>query len=434
MQIRNVFKAIIFTAIVGLYANPAFSDVSDIIVKDAQPYSFNSCVDVSDNEIIGIQGVYSDGTPSAKTLSSGSKPAASISITDFNAVDGKQSTGSFTVTAGNNTSAALSGQYITVRGRRFTEGVDWALGTTSTITAKNIETALNLHSEYTAQASSNVITATATAIGIAANLWTLTSSTPSSISTVTWRGGQEAGYININGTTLTEGTDFNAETSTAITAENIETAINANSTLSAVFTATHPHTTGFVYTTATVNSAQGNYYISASSNGITINNFTYGSSSEISVSGDTFAETSHGFTTGLKVLFSTTSPNVAPGGLRDSVTYYAIRLTDNSFSVATTSTTAVAGTAIDITSLPDIAGSTYTFTPAPLVVGLAGFHWQGSNDGTNKDSLNVSSVTYTASGNTIWDMGSYPYKYLCVDFVAPTSGGIDFTAIMNGRR
>lgn len=85
--------------------------------------------------------------------------------------------------------------------------------------------------------------------------------------------------------------------------------------------------------------------------------------------------TAHGYVTGLKVQVSTTT--TLPTGLSASTDYFVIKLTANTFSLASSLVLAQAGTAIDITG----AGSgTHTITPTAIAG--ASVKLQGSMDNT----------------------------------------------------
>lgn len=113
---------------------------------------------------------------------------------------------------------------------------------------------------------------------------------------------------------------------------------------------------------------------------------------------DICTKATHGYTTGLKVALTT--DNTLPAGLSPG-DYYVIYLTANTFSLASSSALAQAGTAIDIT---DTGTGTHTITPYALAG--ASLKLQGSMDGTNwidlpikatGDATKSASITTTAS-------------------------------------
>jgi hypothetical protein len=115
---------------------------------------------------------------------------------------------------------------------------------------------------------------------------------------------------------------------------------------------------------------------------------------------DICTKASHGFYTGLKAALTTTT--TLPAGLTVA-DWYVIRLSANTFSLASSSALAQAGTAIDIT---DTGTGTHTITPAAL--GGASVKIQGSLDGTNWADLPIKATgdltksgTVTATANFI---------------------------------
>lgn len=319
-------------AIVGFEATArAGAQVNGTVIERTQQ-SVNTTIDfdVSDMDRFSMQAVYSDGTPSSHTF-----------------IDGAKSTGRLTVASGS-TGNALIGASIRINGVTLTQGVHWSTGSSVTLIALSISSAI------------------------------------------------------VNSASLT-----NVVTSTYVA--------------------------GVIYATAAV-VGSNQYSVGSSTIGLSwqLPYFTGGKESDIDLTANTIAKTSHGLTTGTQVLFSTAGANTVTG-LTNQTTYYAIRLNENSYQLATTSTTAVAGTAIDLTA---VAGSsTFGIVPAPLsLLANNGFYWQASNDGTNFATLSVSSVTYAAAGNTIWDFAANNYKKLRVNFTAPTRGAINLAIKMNGRK
>lgn len=120
---------------------------------------------------------------------------------------------------------------------------------------------------------------------------------------------------------------------------------------------------------------------------VTISNKTF-VDGNVSVSLDQITITAHGYTTGYS--FTLTTTGVLPSGLALATTYYVIKIDDNTIQVASSLVNALAGTAVNITS--NAGGGTHT--------------------------VNVSSVTVTATGSvyedigrSIWGIGSgQPHK------------------------
>lgn len=406
-----------------------------VVNKTAQGVGFSQLIDVSPYKSVSAQAVYSNGTPSSVVVSDGQFSITTFTVANYSALNAAPATSTLTLIDGKNSST--TGLLITINGTRYLEGVDWTKGATSTATMVSLSTAINNSWEYDTSVSSNVITITAASNGTYANAWIVTCSSLPIISTSAFSGGQAAGYLNINGTTLTEGTDWDAATSSQVTSVNIKTAINANATLATQVLASTTSLGVFV-----VKSLQPgiNAYPVSVSNASYLTPTAYvmaeGAASAISVADDTVYKASHGMTDGLRVLYSTGVANKSITGLTFGTTYYAIRVNDNYFKVASSSMNAVGGTAMDFTALS--GGCTdYRFAPLTLATQLGtGFLWQGSNDGTNFSDLTstaISSFTYTAAGNSLWNFGEYAYKYLRVVFKEPTAGGLALLIKLFGR-
>jgi len=328
--------------------------------------------------------------------------------------------------------AGVSGDGITVLGYTYTEGVEWAIGTTTTTGATSLAAAVNTHPDLTASSSGSTVTITAVAVGVAGNSYpiTTTDATYLILGGALFTGGVDVETVRVAGITLSEGTDFTAVASANTTADNIGDAIIANSTLVLLFSTS---TSTNVLTITALEAGQNNYSISASTAGFAVSQMNNGVDGAFSVSSDKISKADHGLTTGVSVLLSTTA-GTPPGGLSADTTYYAIKLNDNIFQLATSSTNALAGTDIDITG---VTGSgTVVLTPPALDIGSAGYKWQGSNDNTNWSDVttSISSITYAASGNTLWDVGEYNFKYLRMVYTAPDWGALDLDVTLNGVR
>lgn len=400
------------------------------VVKTAQGIDFTQSVDASRWERFSAQAVYSDGTPSSHTITDGIKSTATISVT------GAFVSTQASLTINVSSTSGVSGDSVVLNGVRFLEGTEWAVQSSTPLTAANLAAHIDAHPDFAAYAIGSTVTVRYATVGLSGNglSATTTDSTNLGLSASTFSGGVGRYTVTINGQTLTEGIDFlgNATYSTT-TAVAIKNAINANATLAAqVLASTQSATSGVVYIVALVSGSLG-YYAESSTTGFTVANFTAGFAPELDTATDIFTKTNHGLTTGLQVLFSTVS-NSSLGGLTNQTTYYAIKLNENQYALATTSTTAAAGTKIDLTS--QLGNGSYGILPRALsAAGNTGFFWSVSNDNTNFTALSTvsfSSVTYTAAGNSVWDFGSFNYKYLRVNFTGPTRGGIALTIRMYG--
>ena len=328
----------------------------------------------------------------------------------------------------------LTNSYLTINGINYLNGQLWQTGRTSTDTAVSLVTMLSSISGITAStAPSNglLITATATVAGSAGNLLTMTSSIPSAmkVSGPSFAGGSDAGTITFDGVTIATSGATGAASATAIAS-----LINSNATLEPVVKA--QAIGAVVYATATTVGTAYNFPIlTNNTTALTVVGFTGGVNSAINLATDQITSVSpNGLTLALPVLL-TKSAGTAPAPLAANATYYAIPVNTSSFELAFTSTGAVAGTSINITTTTQTGGGSFSVSPLGIT-GTAGLSWQISNDATNWSNLAVSSVTfgspYTA-GTSYWDFSQVNYRYLRANVVAPTTGGFNVVVTINAK-
>jgi hypothetical protein len=145
-------------------------------------------------------------------------------------------------------------------------------------------------------------------------------------------------------------------------------------------------------------------------------------------------------------LLLNTVSGTPPSPLAALTTYYMTGITPSGFQLALTSTGAVAGNVINITTTTQIGGGSFTLTP----VSLSGtFIWglQISNDGSNFTPLYVttgavttpfiSSQTFSGSGagfTMTTDLGNIYYKWLRLAYVTATRGAINLKAQILGKK
>ncbi len=337
--------------------------------------------------------------------------------------------------------SAFANQYITVNGRSYYRGYYWNLPSdppeTSTGTAVSIASLLSTIAGIHATATGSVVYATATAAGTAANAFTIVSSTPAAMTvlTPTFTGGVDNAQVCINGTCLVQGTDWTKGASVTATALSIAGAINANSSLNTLVVSTN--VAGVVKTTSTLVGTAANYTLTSSTPAaLSVSHPTYvgGQNASFTVGSPTINIPSHGYTTAVAVLLSTGGAT-PPSPLVNQTTYYAILVDANNIQLATTSARAQAGTYVTFTSSSTTGPHTYTLTPLAYA-GNATLQWFASNDGTNYNPLDISSVTYSSPSSTptstVWDFGAVNYKYFQLDVVAPTAGGLNLVVTVQG--
>lgn len=117
---------------------------------------------------------------------------------------------------------------VTINGTPLVANVDWTAETDNDTTAANLEVAIEAVTGINSSAAAAVITVTAATPGTAGNAYTLATSNSQAVSVgaATLSGGKNALVITVNGTAVTEGSDFNAETNNNTTATNLATAID----------------------------------------------------------------------------------------------------------------------------------------------------------------------------------------------------------------
>lgn len=385
----------------------------------AQGVAVTKDINMSRYRTSSVQAVYSDGTPASHTLVSGSKEVATIDVPTVSAAL-ISAQASVTVNVSTTTGALLDS--VTLNGVRFKEGTEWSVGASSIASAANLAAKIDAHPDFVATVSGATVTVKYIDYGTAGNgkAVTTTDATAFNLGAATFGSGINRESLTINGVTLTEGVDFNANSSSFTTASNLTTAINANATLLSQVVASSSVVT---VTVTALKPGRNHYYVKSSTTGFTTTGFNLGADTKIDLTTDIFTKEAHALQTGLRVLYTTVS-GTAPGGLTTGTTYWSIKLDENTYKLALSSTNALAATAIDITTLPT-TNSSYSIAPLAFSTGaFNGFKWQGSNDGSNFSDLSIASITYSSSGNTLWDLDDYAYKWLRLSLTPPASGGL----------
>lgn len=332
---------------------------------------------------------------------------------------------------------SLENAILTFNGKAYRNGYEWKSGGTGSATATNLAAFLNTFPVVRAASVSNVVYATATTQGSAGNAFTLVCSTPAlTFASGNFTGGSDSATVTINGTSVLYGTDWSAGTTSSATAKSISDAIMANGTLNAIISSTW---NASAVVTLTALTAGPNYSISAlpvASFATSGANMTGGAASGINTTAETITIASHGLTTGLAILFSTSSASTPPAPLINQTTYYAIKVDANTIKIATTSALAVLGTSLNLTS-QGTANKSFSLAPLALT-GTASFKWQLSNDDTNwvDSTLAGSSVTFASpytAGNVYSDFGQINANYIRLNYTAPTTGAVNLKVKGNGK-
>ncbi len=357
---------------------------------------------------------------------------------------------SFLFTGGR--SNALNNAVLTVNGSAYLNGYLWKSQDpngidNSSMTATSIANLLNNISGMKAQVSpsnSSVVVATATTPGTAGNSFTIVSSTPSvmTAASASFAGGRSTATVTIAGTVLTYGVDWTIGATSSgtvlssTTAKGVSDAITANSTLNQIVRSTWT-SGGLVITTAAVAGVSGNYPMSSGTGALTVATplFTGGAASAINLATDQITITNHGLSTALAVLFSSAAGTV-PTPLVGSTTYYPIVVDANTIKIATTSALAVAGTAVNLTSMTATGGGSFSLAPLAFT-GSATGAWQLSNDDLNWINMSVATITVTstttANASTYWDFGQVNSHFIRFNFTGPTTGGVAIKVTPNGK-
>lgn len=352
---------------------------------------------------------------------------------------------------------------VTIGGYAYRGGIEFAVGASTSAMAVNLATVIAASSATTlvdasadavGTTGSGIVFATSTVTGTVGNR-ALASSNPLAISTgtSTMLGGTNNATFSINGRTFTANTDFFPITSTAQTATNIATAITNSSTTTGVIAATGG---SVVYATSTIVGINTNYTMASSTAALVLGLLvssnvagtqtgimTTGTNAEYTINTGTISLPNHGFTKALQVVFTTsTAQNISP--LIPATTYYVVVIDSNTIGLSPTSTSAVAGTYITLTSSnSQTTKHSFSITPA-AISGLPSFKWEGSNDKSlwspiiTPYSVIIGSVTMGGyvfgSTATVWDVGPYDYHWLRLNVIAPAQGGVAIKANVHGKR
>lgn len=333
----------------------------------------------------------------------------------------------------------LAGAIITVNGHQYPQGGAWSVQDTSTGTATSIAAFLNRISGLRANATSSVVYSTATTAGANGNTFSLSSTAPSylTVTSANYAGGVDNAYVKINGVKLTQGSSWNVGATTSATAKAISDAIVASSSLNTIVVSTWTSSTVSINSLATGSTV--NYTLSTNApSSLTVSGsaLTGGLPAAWSSGGSVINIPAHGLSTGLGVLYSTSTSNISVSGLHWGTTYYIGVIDANNIALSSSSALAQAGTYIVLGAPATTGPHTFVLTPQSYG-GTAGLAWYGSNDGINYNIIAGSSVTYSAPSSTpassLWDFGNVNYKYIQLQVTAPTTGGLALAVKVNGK-
>lgn len=335
---------------------------------------------------------------------------------------------------------------INVNGIVLYQGDAWAKQDTSSNTAISIATAIDNLVAYTASTNSTTgVIIKVVPVGSYANAYTLTTSTDAlRAKAATFKEGQDNAYLSVNGTILTQGSQWTAGVTSALTAASIGTALNT--AFPGLITSTAPTGTSVVFSTGIISLTSNNYsWTSSTSAALSVSNTGLfgGSVASYVLNGTSLAITSHGYATGEALLLTTGTISIT--NLTNQTTYFAIAVNANTIGLATTNAGALAGTAIVLASTSTTGAHTFTLAPLALA-GVMPFTWSVSNDGVTFSTPTVTATNVTIPINylaTPWsaiygyDFGNINYRYLRLTVSGPStagSGGLNTVVTGYGKR
>ena len=413
----------------GLMTNAPVLSLNTTSYVDLAPYA---------GKMVSAQVLYSSDTLSSATFGDGQQSTGSFTVASNALVSSVSATSSIQVWDNSN----LQGAVVRIDGVNLVNGLDWVSGDVSSNTAKSLATAIGgVLSGWTVAASSAVVYSSAP-YGTAYNGHTFVSSTKHLVvSSATSLGGVDPVTVTINSVPLTCGVDFSKGSSAGATATLLAAAINANVTLK---TQVKAGASGAVVTSTSIyNGTAYNYPMSSNKNTAISTSqvvMSGGKDPAWTLNGQSITIASHGFGFGTQLLYTgNTDTSKVIGGLSAQTTYYAVPIDASHIALATTAAYSIFGSTnnyVTFTSSRTPSASQTSFTIAPLAIsGTPGLSWVVSNDTTNWQSLNVSSVTMSSYTNPYavagWDFGWLDMRYLGLVVTAPTTGAISVKNTVN---
>jgi len=376
---------------------------------------------------------YDDGTPAAKTFTDGQISTGSITVKTLSALTTAYASNTITVLSTSN----LANAQCALPGYAFKQTIDWRVGASTSATAASIATALAKIPWLTVTRDFAVITITAKVPGSYYNTIPVSCNSANlSVATPYMTGGQDNAVITINGISLQHNLDWYVGTTSATAATSITSAINGNTALAALLTATaNSPTDGIVALASDVEGASMNFSLNSSSPAALTASGTAmtGGSDSAYATGSTLIDIpAHGFNMGLPVLYTEGAAPMTP--LVDQTTYFISLVDANTIKLATTSARAVSGLGVTITAVP-APSNTYTLSPLASG-GVSSFKWEVSSDNVNWSDMSVASVTISDYGTlpltSSWDLDTSS-GYVRLSLIAPTAGALNLSVLVEGQ-
>lgn len=381
---RNLTLSLIMLAtlpMVGAAAVGSVTLVNDPALAFSNTYPLNLNAPPTAANRLSAQITSSSATIASQTFTDGSQSTASITVGSNNIL-AKQATNTITVpptasilaapaTAQIVVSSGVPGSIISINGNQLREGHEWTSVATASGSATNLAAAINtyLPSILTAVTTGyTTIYTTTVARGSLPNSYTLTSSTPTVITTTTFSGGHDPilqndeitfnGNVYRNGYLWTDGSGTSTGTALSI-AQFLNTL--------GVIIASVPTNGTIVTATATLAGATGNGYTLSASAGLTVGsaNFTGGQSSgSISINGVTF-------TAGVDFTTGTTAQTAT-----------SLAAAINSATLDGTSAAAIAAVVTTTSTLSGTSANYALTTSTPAALTLSGATMTGGTNAT----------------------------------------------------
>lgn len=439
MKIKKIYLFALFL-LFGSFAHAG--DYNSVLLEDKTlAYSINKDLNISGLSTLSFQTVYSSSPIKSLDFSSGKVSSCSFIISNNNL---GSSTASVNVQVrAYSTAAANSFQnWIEIDGVKLYQGVHFQVVESDTQTFANVAVSINNYiPTVTCSTTSNIGNA-------AINIFTKKAGKLMNSKTVkikpsceygqifllggcesvkNFDGGRDTTTIKINQYPLVPGKDYAIGATSTHTAVNLSSAINNNFNLNKIVLASA--TSNYVVVTSSQINKNSYTLLSSNHNEIDISssNFIGGEASK--VSNDKIYWQNHGLSSGVDVIYSTSS-GATFTNLTNKTTYYVIRVDPNNIKLSRTSTGSLANIPISLST--PTANNTFNVTMCNLL-GTPGGKWQGSNDGSNFYDLNVASFTYTGtSGNSLVDLPTTT-KFIRLKYTTGTSGSMNIKSTGYGR-
>lgn len=429
---KNLIKLLVASliALSPVTASAAITLNSTLVDTPSLAHDATYVQDLQGLKISGLSGQAVIGlapTPAPSTFQDGTQSTGTITVTDYTVLSATSATNSITVAS----TSGLRGATIAVPGYTLKEGIDWAVGATTSLTAASIQSAFAKVTFLQVSRVGAVVTLTAP-LGTAYNSTGLTTTAPSqlTIATPTFTGGRNNAVVTINGVALTQGTQWSAGASTTAAALSLSNAIN--SALGATLTSSPSG--GVVSLLSDENGSVFNYKLASSVAAITLSGslMTGGTDPDITVGSTLIEVLDHDTSLGEAVLFT----GSGYADLTSGTTYFSIPVSADSLRLATSKSNALIGTAIEITSVPaHLTANTATLSPI-AASGAPGLKWQSSDDGSSWTDLSVSSLPSTVvtsdPSEAAWNFGTPSYRFIRANVAGPTTGGVTLTLSIRG--